>query len=215
MKAQENERQRISLYLHDDVAQNLSSLKIGLDTIFDDPHASLPSLRQKAAELAQILQAAISAVRDLAYDQRPPSLDQLGLIQAVFLYCENFSEEYGTRVDFQSAGMDNLRLDFDTEINLYRLIQEALTNVRKHADAGQVIVRLVAAHPHIILRIEDNGKGFDVQRRSERALDEKRMGLQSIEERVYQLNGKLQIQSRPGEGTSIFIEVPYKEKTVG
>ncbi|MFO7740447.1 MAG: PAS domain S-box protein, partial [Desulfatiglandaceae bacterium] len=179
MKAQENERQRISLYLHDDVAQNLSSLKIGLETIFDDPHASLPSLRQKAAELAQILQAAISAVRDLAYDQRPPSLDQLGLIQAVFLYCENFSEEYGTRVDFQSAGMDNLRLDFDTEINLYRLIQEALTNVRKHADAGQVIVRLVAAHPHIILRIEDNGKGFDVQRRSERALDEKRMGLQS------------------------------------
>lgn len=215
MKAQENERQRISLYLHDDVAQNLSTLKIGLETIFDDPQASPPALRQKAAELSQILQAAISAVRDLAYDQRPPSLDQLGLIQAVFQYCEAFSEEQGIKVDFQSAGMDNLTLDFDTEISFYRLIQEALTNVRKHAEARQVIIRLVAAHPHIILRIEDDGKGFDVQRRSVRALDEKRMGLQSLEERVHLLNGKLRIQSRLGEGTNIFVEVPYKEKRVG
>jgi two-component system NarL family sensor kinase len=119
------------------------------------------------------------------------------------------------RVDFHSAGMDDLKLDFDTEINLYRLIQEALTNVKKHADARHAIVRLVAAHPHIILRIEDNGKGFDVEGRLLRALDEKRMGLQDMEQRSNLLNGKLRIQSRMGEGTKILIEIPYKEKRVG
>ncbi len=215
MKAQENERQRISLYLHDDVAQNLSTLKIGLETIFDDQPTPPRELTQRVSKFSQILQTAISAVRDLAYDQRPPSLDQLGLVQAVFQYCESFSEKYGLRVDFHSAGMDDLKLDFDTEINLYRLIQEALTNVKKHADASHATVRLVAAHPHIILRIEDNGKGFDVEGRLLRALDEKLMGLQGMEERGNLLNGKLRIQSRLGEGTRIFVEVPYKEKRVG
>ena len=106
IKAQENERQRISLYLHDDVAQNLSTLKIGLETIFDDQPTPPRELTQRVSKFSQILQTAISAVRDLAYDQRPPSLDQLGLVQAVFQYCESFSEKYGLRVDFHSAGMD-------------------------------------------------------------------------------------------------------------
>ena len=154
-------------------------------------------------------------MRDLAYDQYPPSLDQLGFVQAVFKYCESFTEKHGLRVDFHSAGMDDLKLDFDTEINLYLLIQEALTNVRKHADASRAAVRLVAAHPYIIVRIEDDGKGFDVVGRLLRALDEKRMGLQGMEERVKLLNGILRIQSRLGEGTRIFVEVPYKEKRVG
>jgi two-component system NarL family sensor kinase len=111
--------------------------------------------------------------------------------------------------------MDDLKLDFDTEINLYRLIQEALTNVKKHADASRATVRLVATHPNIILRIEDDGKGFDVEGHLLRALDEKRMGLQGMEERGNLLNGKLRIQSRLGEGTRISVEVPYKEKRVG
>ena len=215
MKAQENERQRISRYLHDDVAQNLSTLKIGLETIFDDQPTPPHELTQRVLSFSQILQTAISAVRDLAYDQNPPSLDQLGLVQAVFQYCESFSRKHGLRVDFHSAGMDDLKLDFDTEINLYRLIQEALTNVKKHADASRATVRLVATHPNIILRIEDDGKGFDVEGRLLRALDEKRMGLQGMEERVNLLNGILRIQSRLGEGTKIFVEVPYRERKIG
>jgi PAS domain S-box-containing protein len=215
MKAQENERQRISLYLHDDVAQNLATLKIGLETVFDDQPTPPRELTQRVSKFSQILQRVISAVRDLAYDQHPPGLDQLGLVQAVFQYCESHSEQNGLRVDFHSAGMDDLKLDFDTEINLYRLIQEALTNISKHADASRATVRLVATHPNIILRIEDNGKGFDVEGRLLAALDEKRMGLQGMEERVNLLNGKLRIQSRLGEGTRIFVEVLYKEKRVG
>ena len=115
-------------------------------------------------------------------------------------------------MDFNSAGMDELKLDFDTEINLYRLIQEGLNNIMKHADAKQIIVKLVASFPNIILRIEDDGKGFDIKNQLLAASNEKRMGLRSMEERVSLLGGRIRINSRPEEGTKILIEVPSKGK---
>jgi signal transduction histidine kinase len=139
-------------------------------------------------------------------------LDQLGLVQTVYQYCEDFSEKYGLNVDFFSAGMDDLKLDFDTEINIYRLIQEGLNNIKKHADASRVTIRLVASFPNIILRIEDDGKGFDVEGRLLRASKEKRMGIGSMVERASLLNGNLRIQSRLMEGTKILVEIPYGEK---
>jgi len=91
------------------------------------------------------------------------------------------------------------------------LIQEGLNNIKKHARAGHVVIRLVASSPHIILRIEDNGQGFDVAHRLARSLKEKRLGLSSMEERVSLLEGTMSIKSRPSKGTKIFIEVPCKE----
>lgn len=215
IKAQEEERQKISRDLHDRVAQDLSTLKIGYDTLFDN-HPEIPvEIKQKVVRLTGILQGAINAVRDLAYGLRPPGLDQLGLIRTVFQYCEDFSDKNGVDIDFHSAGMDDLNLDFDTEINLYRMIQESLNNVKKHADAGHVVIRLVASFPNIILRIEDDGKGFDMEKRLATATTEKRMGLQSMQERVSLLNGKMGIQSHPMSGTKIFIEIPCKEKKNG
>ena len=106
--------------------------------------------------------------------------------------------------------MENLRLDFDTEINLYRLVQEGLNNIKKHANARQATIHLLAAFPCIILRIEDDGRGFDVKQRLAAAQQEKRMGLRSMEERVRLLGGQMRIHSRRSEGTKIFIEVPSK-----
>ncbi|MFH0845066.1 MAG: PAS domain S-box protein [Pseudomonadota bacterium] len=212
MKAQENERQLISRELHDRVGQDLSILKIGLDTLFDHQPDFPSHMRKKLSELSKTLQGTILAVRDLAYDLRPPSLDQLGLVQTLFQYCEDFCRKNKLHLDFRSAGMDYLRFDPDTEINLYRLIQEGLNNIRKHAEAVHVTVRLVASYPHIILRLEDDGIGFDVDRRSTLITEEKRMGLRSMEERVHLLGGKMNIGSRPAQGTKILIEVPYKEK---
>jgi signal transduction histidine kinase len=108
--------------------------------------------------------------------------------------------------------MKKLTLDFDTEINLYRLIQESLTNIKKHADADQVTIRLVKAFPNIILRIEDNGKGFDVKKRLAALSEEKRMGIRSMEQRSKLLHGEMEIQSRPMLGTKISITLPYKGK---
>ncbi|MBI9085741.1 MAG: PAS domain S-box protein [Desulfobacterales bacterium] len=215
LKAQETERQRISLYLHDNVAQDLSSAKIACETLFD-AHPDIPSpLRCRMETMSNLLQQTITAVRGLAYDLRPPGLDQLGLVRTVFLYCEDFSKTAGVDVDFFSAGMEDLSLDFDTEINLYRLIQEGLRNIQAHAQATRAAVRLVASSPHILLRIKDNGRGFDVAERRARSRQEKRMGLQSMEERVSLINGRMRIQSRPGAGTSIFIEVPFRESRRG
>jgi PAS domain S-box-containing protein len=212
MKAQENERQRISRYLHDSVAQDLSLLKIGLETLFDGQPSVSVKIKQKSSELSKILKRSISAVRDFAYNLHPPGLDQLGLVRTVYQYCEEFAEKKQINIDFFAAGMDDLTIPFDTEINLYRLIQEALWNIKKHADANSVTLKMVASFPYIILRIEDDGKGFDIKERMVSAIKEKRMGLRSMEERVSLLNGKIKIQSRPTEGTKIFIEVPYKEK---
>ena len=210
MKAQENERQRISRDLHDRVAQDLSTLKIGLDTLFDNQPDGPNEMRQIVSDLSKMLQGTINAVRGLAYDLRPDGLDQMGLVRSVHDHCEEFSSKNQVKVDFIASGIDELKLDFDTKITLYRLIQESLNNVMKHAEASHVTIRLVASFPSIILRIEDNGKGFDVEDRLGSAAIEKRMGLRTMEERVALLQGKMRIESRLTEGTKIFIEVPYR-----
>jgi signal transduction histidine kinase len=215
MRAQENERQRIARDLHDNVAQELSLLKISWETLFDN-HPLIPDeIRQKTSELSKILQRSISAVRDMAYDLHPPGLYQLGIVHTIYQYCEEFSEKNEIDIDFFAAGLDDLKIPSNTEINLYRLIQEAIWNIKKHAQAAKVTIKLVASFPNIILRIEDDGQGFNVKERLNAASKEKRMGLRSMEERVSLLNGKMRIQSRPKEGTKIFIEVPYKEKERG
>jgi signal transduction histidine kinase len=107
--------------------------------------------------------------------------------------------------------MDRLKLDSESQINLYRLIQEGLNNIKKHAHAGNAVVKLVAASPHIILRVEDDGIGFDVKERELRTSAEKRMGLRSMKERVNLLGGEMQIHSMPMKGTKILIKIPIQE----
>ena len=215
IKVQENERNRIARYLHDHVAQDLSTLKIGLETLFNEPAKLSPEKKKKISEISQVLQDSISSVRDLSYDLRPAGMDQLGLVRTVYQLCEDFSEKNKLNVDFYSAGVKDLKLDFDTAINLYRLIQEGLNNINKHAQADNVIIRLVASSPNLILRIEDDGRGFDVDNRLSKALKEKRMGLSNMEERVSLLSGKMDIKSQIARGTRIFIEIPWQEKKNG
>jgi len=215
IKVQENERNRIAKYLHDHVAQDLSSLKIGLETLFDEPQKLTPDKKKKVSEISRILQESIQSVRDLSYNLRPAGMDQLGLVRTVYQLCEDFSEKNDINVDYYSAGVKDLKLDFDTAINLYRLIQEGLNNINKHAAAKNAIVRLVASSPKIILRIEDDGRGFDVDKRLSEALKEKRMGLSNMEERVSLLAGRMDIKSQLGRGTRILIEIPWPENKNG
>ncbi|MGA6927315.1 MAG: ATP-binding protein, partial [Desulfosarcina sp.] len=148
-----------------------------------------------------------------AYDLRPPGLDQLGLVKTLVLLCEDYSQSgAGLTIDFTAAGVDELDLGYEIEINLFRLIQEALNNIKRHADASRVTIRLVASSPDIVIRIKDNGKGFDLNDRRRQAFKGKRMGLQSMVERVHLLQGKINVQSSPGKGTYILIEIPLKEK---
>ncbi len=212
IKAQETERKMISRELHDSVAQDLSASKMTCDMILKGPPELPDKIKEKMNKISDELQKTITAIRDLSYELRPVSLDQMGLTETIFQFCEEFSEKTGLSTDFTSAGMDAVDLDFDTEINLYRLIQEGLNNIRKHAEASDVTIRLAAAYPNIILRIIDNGKGFDVKERLANALSEKRMGLRSMEERVRLLQGRLEIHSKPAKGTKVIIMIPQQEK---
>lgn len=208
--AQETERGMIARELHDRVAQDLSTMKLTLETLFDDLPAVPPPIGPKMLQLSGLLDHTIKAVRDLAYDMLPPGFEDFGIVQALETYCEDFSRSSGIHVEFQSVGIERLKLGFTRRINLYRIVQEGLNNIRKHADANRARVVLTAAHPHIILRIADNGRGFDVRKRESEIDGEKRMGLRSLQSRTQTLGGQMTVNSRPGEGTRIFIRIPQQ-----
>jgi signal transduction histidine kinase len=209
IRLQERERLSLSRELHDSLAQDISALKIDLDTMPEDlPSGTRDAFGPRLSRLSRRLQGVLEGVRDLAYDLRPPLLDQFGLVRAIQSYCEDFTQRTGVPVDFLTAGIDDSRLDPDTSITLYRLVQEGLTNVRKHAQGTQATVRLVASHPHLILRIEDDGRGFEVAERQMAAVAERRLGLLGMAERVSLLGGKMEIASRPGRGTRLAIKLP-------
>ncbi|MBW1743675.1 MAG: PAS domain-containing protein [Deltaproteobacteria bacterium] len=215
IQAQDTERQMIALELHDRVAQDLSSLKIACETLLDDQPEVHDEITQKVSQLSQLCEGIITAVRDLSYDLRPIGMDRRRIARGISRYCQDFSEKTGLSVDFTSAGLADTRLDYDTRVNVYRLVQEALNNTRKHANAKHVTIKMLAAFPNIVIRIRDDGKGFDVEKRMANMTSEKHMGLRSMEERVNLLGGKMTIKSRLGQGTKLFIEVPLKEEKDG
>jgi PAS domain S-box-containing protein len=212
IQAQEDERQMISRELHDTVAQNLSVAKMKSDFIYNELlHDRLTEI-QPIQEISAALQKTILGVRSMAYDLRPPGLEDLGVAETIYQYCEDFTQMWSMPIDFQAAGLKNLKLDYAMQINLYRLVQEGLTNIRKHASASRVTLTLAASFPNIVLRIEDNGRGFDVQKRAAEITQEKRMGLRSMQERVTLLNGEMKLKSKPGKGTKVVIKLPFGEK---
>lgn len=212
LTAQESEREKISRDLHDNLAQELSSLRITYEMFLDDLGELSPQMKRRGSQLSKMIHRSITGVRDLSHGLRPRGLDQMGLVRTISRYCKDFSAKTGLKVNFHSTRHNEHQIDADTAINLFRVAQEALRNVGKHAKARLVNVMLEAAFPKIVLKIEDNGKGFDVDARSVTALSEKRMGLWCMKERVDLLKGEMKIQSRPMEGTMVLVEVPWKEK---
>lgn len=208
LRGQEEERRRISRELHDGIGQNLSAIKVGLDSQVVNKLEGSPETRESARALSRLLGETIEGVRDMAHTLRPSGLEQLGLVKAVIHFCEEFEDKNQIAVDLVTGGIDEGSLDYDTRIAIYRLIQEGLINIKKHSRADRVSIRLVSSFPNLILRIEDNGCGFDVRKRKEAAGPEKRLGLSSMEERVSLLAGAMKIDSQPGCGTRIFIEFP-------
>ena len=214
IKAQENERQRIARELHDHLAQDLSMIKVGLERLWA-AHPPTEAAESQAADVTERLSTAIASIRDLAYGLLPPGLTELGLVDTVLRHCEEFSLRHGIAVEVFADGMEGLSLDFDTQINVYRLIQEALTNARKHAAASKVTLRLIASFPDLILRIEDDGRGVDLDKCLAKAGREKRMGLWSMRERARLLGGKISFRSKPGTGMRILAEIPCLRRTRG
>jgi PAS domain S-box-containing protein len=215
LSAQENERRMISRELHDSIAQDLSSLIMNWEKLLRDLQDLPDEAKKRVSESSAILKKAIASIRDLSYLLRPPTMDRLGIVQSIASFCEDFSDKTGIDVEFTPTGLSDISVDSDTEINLYRLVQEGLNNIGRHAKAKHATVKMVMSHPSIILRIVDDGRGFDVEKRLAALTEEKRMGLRSMEERVRLLGGQMEVKSHMGKGTNILIEVPFVEKERG
>jgi signal transduction histidine kinase len=200
VQAQELERQRLARELHDETGQALTSILLGLKPLEE----ALVDKTARAAltELREHVVAALQNVRRLAVELRPSVLDDFGLVPALERLTESFAEQTVTRIDFHSA-LGDTRLPSEVETALYRVVQESLTNIVKHAKARNVSVSLARRGSAVAAVIEDDGAGFD-----QRTTRPEGIGLLGMRERLALLDGRLEIESRPGAGTTIVAEVP-------
>ena len=201
---QEEERKRIAKELHDGLGGLLSTVQLHFSTTQQKVGPTTQEVNglHKAAHL---LDEACSEVRRIAHNMMPGALMKLGLIPALQDICDAMSQA-GIPTELQVFHMED-RLNEQVEISVYRIIQESLNNIRKHAQAREVIIQLSQADNMLSITVEDDGKGFHVNQ----ARAKGGIGLRSIESRVKYLNGTLDIDSETGEGTTVNIEVPLKK----
>ena len=205
LQAQEDERRRIARELHDEIGQALSALKLELAVAEREIGAGGESL----AEARSIAEKTLQSVRDISQLLHPSMLDDLGLVDTATWYVRAFSRRSGIRTDLMTEHLD-LRLPADIEACLYRVIQEALTNVARHAEATTCSVRIERGDRSVHLTVTDNGRGF--QPEPARAAADRGLGLVGVRERVTGFGGSLRIASVPGAGTTLATELPLSEK---
>ncbi len=207
ISVQEDERRRIARELHDQIGQPLTSLLLTL-TVLDESDAFPAPIHARLKDLRGIVSQTLRSVRNLALQLRPSVLDDLGLLAALRQYFRQYEDRFHTPVDFQVLGFDLDRVPSEVETALYRIVQEALTNVARHAQARSVSVLLENRRTSVKLIIEDDGIGFDVAKVMGSRARETNLGLYGMQERAALLGGTLTIESTPGMGTSVFVEIP-------
>ncbi|HEX9781738.1 MAG TPA: sensor histidine kinase [Opitutaceae bacterium] len=208
LSAQEEERKAISRELHDDVAQILAGINVQLAALTEVAETNSRSLQKRIAQTQRLVEQSVEAVHRYARELRPALLDDLGLIPALRSYIRDLPGRKGLRVRFTAfAGVENL--DNTRRTVLYRVVQEALTNVARHAHARLVKVRIHKASQAVRLEVYDDGKSFRVERILS-SNTHKRLGLLGMRERVEMVGGTFSIESTPGKGTTVRAEIPFR-----
>jgi PAS domain S-box-containing protein len=208
ISSQEAERKRISQELHDEFGQALTAISLDLGILERqlDPRHS-PEIQERMADLRQTVDQLDQMIGELALDLRPSLLDDLGLLPTLNWYLERFSQRTETKVEIEVSGEEE-RLPTEIETALYRIIQEALTNVAKHAEASVIVLKLNHQPDKMTASIEDDGKGFDLNELHNAKTPFQGLGLIGMGDRTALLGGQLDIQSIPGEGTKIEVVIP-------
>jgi signal transduction histidine kinase len=198
--AQETERSRLARELHDETGQALTSILLGLKSL--EGHVDTDAGSVAVAELREMVVSTLQNVRRLAVELRPAALDDFGLVPAIERVSDMVTEQGDVAVEVQSH-LNDERLPAETETALYRIVQEALTNVLKHAEATRVTVRLSQTEKAVALVVQDDGKGFELE-----SVRDGGVGLIGMRERVGLLGGRLTVESSEGAGTMLKAEVP-------
>jgi signal transduction histidine kinase len=203
ISAEADERRRVARELHDETGQSLTALLVGLRAIAE--MSERPEVREAAMRLRDVAAQTIDDVGRLARGLHPAVLDDKGLGAAARRYAADYVRLYGTPIAFTGGTVDSSRLPPLTAGTMYRIIQETLTNIARHADATKITLKLKRSSSALELTVSDDGVGFDV--RSANA-NPKGLGLRGMNERVELLGGTLRIESRPGGGTEIHARLP-------
>ena len=203
---EEEERHRVSRELHDEAGQALTALKISLGLVWSDMPDDAGALRDTLAGAVDMTETTMEKIRLLARGLRPPELDAVGLNDTLEGYCREFAHRTHLRIDY--AGQESPGLSDAMTICLYRFLQEALTNVARHAEATTVDVRLRQSDEAITLSVEDDGKGFARLPGSRRGNKDLGIGLIGMRERFELLGGRVDIESTPGKGARLVASVP-------
>ena len=203
---QEEERSRIARELHDETAQSLASLLMGLGALQEAK--TVKAARTHARDLQQVATRALAEVRRLAWGLRPSVLDDLGLATALARYAADFGRTRGIAVRVETVGLDDSRLAPTVETALYRIMQEALSNVARHAAATTVSVWLRRRQGAVALIVDDDGCGFDSEEPPGPATAARGLGIHTMRERAAVLKGTFAIDAAPGRGTRVEVEIP-------
>jgi len=198
--AHEDERRRIARELHDEVSQSLTGLLMGITAAKNLKDPAAVQLRLDAIYAST--EAALEEVGKLTYDLRPTALDDLGLVSAVRAHARDLLETAGVSLAFDASGFGHRRLPSAVETTVFRVAQEAITNIARHARARSVAVRLILKDGILTLIVEDDGVGFDLAGAVDRRPD-RRMGILGMQERAVLIGGELRIESRPEHGTRV------------
>ncbi len=206
---QEEERGRISRELHDGVGQSLTAVRVNLELLSREvPITGGPAL-ERLHGLMQIIDETLQEIRQLAFDLRPTVLDHFGLPAALRIFAERFQRQTGTRVRLESPEEIG-RWDPRIEATVFRVVQESLTNVAKHAGATEAVVRLRPVDEQLTLEVSDNGHGFTFPHGRTDGASEGGLGILNMKERVDELHGTFSLRSAEGEGTRIFVTIPRR-----
>jgi len=207
-KAQEEERKRIARELHDDVSSSLLLLTQGLETIIPNNRTrQSKALKEKLEVLRSQAIEALDHLRRCAQDLRPRILDDLGLVAALEWIAEDMAKNQDIDTDVNIVGVEQT-LPAETQLLLFRIMQEAFSNIRRHAEASRATVTLEFGDNNITMAVADNGKGFELPGRIEDLASAKRLGIMGMSERARLLHGTLEIKSELGKGTQVVIRVP-------
>ncbi|MCF8010973.1 MAG: sensor histidine kinase [Clostridiales bacterium] len=211
IRAQEDERKRVAREIHDGPAQLLANIVMRAEFCLKLLEKEPQKAQQELKDLQELVRKSLKDVRQIIFDLRPMVLDDLGLVAAVKRYLAEYKVQNNLETELVCLGTDKQYIPKTTEVAIFRIIQECLNNAQKHAEARHITIKIEIAEKKINAIIRDDGKGFDLHT-VENDQQKENYGLINIRERVSLLNGKLDIQSTPGRGTTITLSIPISDE---
>jgi signal transduction histidine kinase len=209
IRVHEEECGRISRELHDEVGQTLTSITLNLKILENNSIPDKERMQKIIIDTKALTDQVFSKIRSYLHELRPAALDSFGLITAVRQLANEFSERTGVQVSI--LGDDSIEcLNSEQKIVLYRIAQESLTNVTKYAEAKTVTIMFDKHRNHVVLEIDDDGKGFNLDKIMANQLERNNLGILGMQERARLINGEFHLRSQEGEGTFIRVEIPIQ-----